>query len=135
MKKYILIMLAVVVFAALAGPVYAVADLNGPLPGGGAAVTTTIGGAAFQPSTNVYFHICSTDATGTPPNAYNAMSQNAAVANNPAGRQFGATNTSAIQFATAGNSATNFTTCTAPAVNLPTPTTQSTPSTPNWTNL
>lgn len=54
MKKYIFIMLAVFFCAAVTVPAFAV-DFNGPLPGGGPAVTTVIGGASFIPSTNVYF--------------------------------------------------------------------------------
>ena len=101
MKNNIIITFVVVICLALAVPVFAETPLNGPLPGGGAAVTTTIGGAIFQPSTNVFFSIVSTDSTGTPPNAYCAASQNASVAGNAAGRQFGATNTSAIMYGTA----------------------------------
>ena len=135
MKRSILIMMFIIVTLALTSMAFAEAALNGPLPNGNPAITTVIGGAAFIPSTNVYFHICSADGSGSPPNVYEAMDQNAGAANNVAGRQFGATNTTAIQFATAASTSTGFTSCDTTGV-LPAAT-SSTPSapTPNWTNL
>ena len=134
MKKYIFIMLAVFFCAAVTVPAFAV-DFNGPLPGGGPAVTTVIGGASFIPSTNVYFHICSSDGTATPPNVYNAVDQNAGAANNVAGRQFTATNTTAIQYATAATGNNNFGACVTTGVVGGVGTQTPSPPTPAWTNL
>jgi hypothetical protein len=98
MKKFSVITLAVLVCAFVAVPAFAAAALHGPLPNGTVAASTSIGGADFIPSTNVYFNICSSDSTGSPPNVYHAVDVNAGSVNNRAGREFQATATTPIQY-------------------------------------
>jgi hypothetical protein len=91
MNKNILILLVALVCLAVAGTAFAEATFKGPTQTT-AAVTTIIGSASYQPSTNVVVDVFSTV------NNYCVTSTHNLSLNATGGRSFGATTSSGLQY-------------------------------------